>query len=190
MNVFGFQKVGSTPQEILKAIKNDVPNLQGKNALRVFPFKQGEHTSASAEEIARKELKNNEVGCFILRLHDEVETVKELQMSGRCNVNENIVKGARKWLTQYVIYTYGEQGDKFEIAAHEKKGDAMKEAKQYAMDNDCDTWVSLEKRLDGSPSLVADISPIKKEVKVKKTVPKNIYYFFGHEPAKEGVTNG
>lgn len=121
-------------------------------------------------------LSHDTVYCVVLSMRDEMKTSEYEEMTGRCRNNENIHKGGRKWVTKYVVY---EKEFNIELEILDGKTEAMKWAKEYAIDKDRNVYIELEKRLDGSQSRIADIEPIKKTLKKKEMVPNNRYIYFG-----------
>lgn len=85
---------------------------------------------------------------------------------------ENFVhKGTREWKSWYIIYD--ESGK--EIGKSLYKDEAVNKAKDYCLLRQVEVEVKLEKRLEGSSSLVAKISP----VPVKSNAVLGKYLFFG-----------
>lgn len=137
----------------------------------------------------------NKLYIIILKLGTKPVFIDEEQLTGKCKVNENIAKGARKWETKHVVYTsqhvkdmdgvelYDEKSQpilrNIELGLFDTKGDAMSYAKQHALDHNCETFVEIEKRLSGSVHRVADIAPQVKHVKERKEIIANQFLFFG-----------
>jgi len=99
----------------------------------------------------------------------EVKAPKGNSNKIKSTVTNYVTQGAKKWVTYYVVYSFGT-----EIGAKEKKGDAIKVARAYTEKNQRRTNINIEKRLVGSNSTVADI-----HYKSSKSESEGTYVFFG-----------
>lgn len=182
-NTYHFIREGEKPLPILKEVLDyhrsdqttqpDHPIVKAKG-FELVAIPENQSWSTFKDNFLANTAKPNTVYIAILKMGTKKIQIDEMQMTGKCNTNENIAKGARKWDTKYVVYVNGK-----EIQLFDGKTEAMQFAKQYAIDNDTEVNVELEKRLNGSASRVADIKPMKKHVKKIEEVVSNQFLFFG-----------
>lgn len=201
-NTYSFTAEGDKPLPVLKktmeelrSVGNNHPVLNAKG-FELVAIPEKTNVDRFVNEFTASTAEPNKVYIAILKLGaSKTETTEKLEMTGKCNVKENIVKGARKWETKYVVYT--PQGIKdadgvavrdengiaisrnIELASFDTKTEAMVAAKQYAVEQDKVVLVELEKRLSGSKSNVAELSPQKKMVKETKETSVNQFLYFG-----------
>jgi hypothetical protein len=181
--------------EIFRQTEQNHPVLNAKGA-ELISIPQGKDIWEYINEFVGTIALPNKVYIAILKLGAvEIEYIDSEEMTGKCNVKDNIVKGARKWDTKHVVYhaeqikdtaggyLYDENANpvtrNVELGLFDTKGEAMSFAKQQAMDSDCEVFVELEKRLDGTSNRVADISPIKRKVKQVHERTVNEFLYFG-----------
>lgn len=85
---------------------------------------------------------------------------------------ENIVTpGTKKWVLMYSVY---EAWSNKHIGSFEKKGDAIKRAREHSEKNQAETHIKMEKKLDNGKPLVAKVT-YKKSPKEKE----GRWIFFG-----------
>ncbi len=90
----------------------------------------------------------------------EVECLIKPKIAKRATVTKTEVKGARKWETVFVI----RGGDEYRERTAKKQGEAIKLAKELAIQNQREYTIDIEKRLVGSTSRIACIQPKKSEM--------------------------
>jgi hypothetical protein len=200
-NKFKFTLEGENPLPLLKEqiermreVASDDPLLKAK-AFELVSIPDHIGQDQFVTEFLRHTAEPNKVYIAILKMGTKVVQSDENVKTGKCNVKNNVVKGARKWKTTYAVYVaehakdmngvelYDEIDEPIlrnkEIGSFDTKGDAMDFAKTYSVDHDCETFIEIEKRLDGSNSRVASLSPQIKRTKRTQQVPANKFLYFG-----------
>lgn len=89
--------------------------------------------------------------CFCVCL----EQPKSNPNKTKSQVEHIVSKGTKKWVLRYVVYAGW--SDKF-IAGFDKKGDAVKRAREHTEKTQESTYIKMEKTLDKGSSVVAKIN--------------------------------
>lgn len=98
---------------------------------------------------------------------------KESTRKQKTKVERFPQKGARKWVTKYVVEDY--RSDK-KVGEWEDQGTAIKEARAYTERTGKRTAIEITKVLLGGKTLVANVTPIQGNGK------QGLYMFFGSAP--------
>lgn len=97
-------------------------------------------------------------------------TTRHPRPAKTCKTDDYPVRGARKWVTEYQVYSYGQRialgRDKYAytdlelVAEHlPSKTDALKEARKLAVDMQMPMTIKIVKVLEDDDNTVADVSP-------------------------------
>lgn len=115
------------------------------------------------DEYGHQEGYSGAINCYT-ELHSKC--LKKPRVAKRCNVEKQVQKGARKWETVFVIEpVWGFSGSNYSrTETRGTQGEAIKMAKEMALKNNKEYQISIEKRLVGSGSRIATVSPKNSEV--------------------------
>lgn len=119
-----------------------------------------EHAAKTAASLAGVDLADIET----------VNTIKQPREAKTCTTDDYPVKGTRKWVTVYNIYSYGQKIPlgrgrctythlEYVKGGFEQKVPAVAEARKLAIQYQMPMTVKIEKVLDGSTPFVSDVEP-------------------------------
>lgn len=184
-----FLQYGDQPIEVLGDLVKDMrekgehhPVMQAKR-YELVALPKGLDYQKFAEEFIEFKAEEGVVYVAIMSLQNRTEYYMETGPTGKIKKNDYVVKGQRKWETLHVVYRDNQDPANDhpweELHRANTKGDAMDFARDHANKTGETVWVELEKRLVGSSSRVADLTPEVKEIQKTREVPHNYYLFFG-----------
>lgn len=92
---------------------------------------------------------------------DKSKCIREPIKAKTCNVDKSIQKGARKWETVYVL-----SFDCMEmpVVTEKTQREAIKKAKEIAINYGCKVNINIKKRLVNSNSCIAIVTPKKNRI--------------------------
>lgn len=192
MKLFVEEGVGGAPKNVFRRLQGEGRIPTHFDDVQLLALPGGTEPYRYIQAI-KDQFTGTQAGCFIMYLGDDKIKIPREELTGKCSKNEEVFKGQRKWLTQYVVYTnttkryYDSEGTPvdietpLEISAHDTKGDAVEAAKEYAIQNSVKSYIRLEKRLDANSGkqFIAEYEAQTKTVYDEKVVPQNRYMFFG-----------
>ena len=83
------------------------------------------------------------------------------KIAKQCNVEKNKQEGARKWVTVYEVNPFLESYRRHDncIVVKSSQGDAMKKAKEMALEHNCAFIIDIKKEISNGTSRIASVSP-------------------------------
>ena len=185
---FGYQigvrvDTNTNPIEALKGLAMtlreqdpDHPLLKAKKYEFISLPRKNEWIAEVLEFVDSPRFQKDVIYISIFQLDYEIAVWKTIEEVADSKVKNYPHKGTRKWVTKYVVY---QKDTKQELGQYDTKAEAVSFARAYTVNNACETYVRIEKRLADNSHLVADIQPIKRKKKVPETNRYNYYIYFG-----------
>ena len=91
-----------------------------------------------------------------------VKCIRKPKPAKRCTIQKETQKGARKWVTKYVVQSRWLDGDIYN--EYDSQGEGMKKAKEFVLATGKEVGVKIIKRLENGSNRVAVVSPKKCEM--------------------------